>query len=230
MWYDKYTTQDYYKKSNNLFFIDTPFLHSCIIPHTIRINTSHITAGPAMLHNYTTASQWRHNDHDGVPNHQLHDCLSNHLVRRRSRKTSKLRVTGLCTGNSPVIGEFPAQMASNAEEVSIWWRHHTCGASISVQQVKCLICSTEIHHKISTSIRETPLLTLSNTLLKHAAWVWKKAFLFNNYFSVHLMTSQEQENLLIPTEQLLEFCFDSESKNKTPCYHPVRRTACGLFY
>ena len=39
------------------------------------------------------------------------------------RKTSKLRVTGLCAGNSPVTGEFPAQMASNAENVSIWWRH-----------------------------------------------------------------------------------------------------------
>ena len=41
----------------------------------------------------------------------------------RSKKTSKLRVTDLCEGNSPVIGEFPAQRASNAENVSIWWRH-----------------------------------------------------------------------------------------------------------
>ena len=40
------------------------------------------------------------------------------------RKKSKLRVTGLCAGNSPVTGEFPAQMASYAENVSIWWRHH----------------------------------------------------------------------------------------------------------
>ena len=39
-------------------------------------------------------------------------------------KTSKLRVTGLCAGNSPVTGEFPAQMASNAENVFISWRHH----------------------------------------------------------------------------------------------------------
>ena len=39
-------------------------------------------------------------------------------------KKSKLRVTGLCVWNSPVSGEFPAQMASNAENVSIWWRHH----------------------------------------------------------------------------------------------------------
>ena len=30
----------------------------------------------------------------------------------------------LCVGNSPGTGEFPAQMASNAENVSIWWRHH----------------------------------------------------------------------------------------------------------
>ena len=40
------------------------------------------------------------------------------------KRTSKLRVTGLCVGNSPGTGEFPAQMASNAENVSIWWRHH----------------------------------------------------------------------------------------------------------
>ena len=39
-------------------------------------------------------------------------------------RTSKLRVTGLCAGNSPGTGEFPAQMASDAENVSIWWRHH----------------------------------------------------------------------------------------------------------
>ena len=45
---------------------------------------------------------------------------------RRSKETSKLRVTGLCEGNSPVTGEFPAQMASNAVNVSIWWRHHVC--------------------------------------------------------------------------------------------------------
>ena len=44
--------------------------------------------------------------------------------RRRSTKTSKAGVTGLCEGNSAVTGEFPAQMVSNAEDISIWWRHH----------------------------------------------------------------------------------------------------------
>ena len=68
--------------------------------------------------------QWRHNGHDSVSNHQPHDCLLNRLFRRRSKKASKLRVTGLCVGNSPGTGKFPAQMASNAENISIWWRHH----------------------------------------------------------------------------------------------------------
>ena len=68
--------------------------------------------------------RWRHNAHDGVSNHQPHDFLPNRLFRRRSKNTSNLRVTGLCVGNSPVTGEFPAQKASNAESVSIWWRRH----------------------------------------------------------------------------------------------------------
>ena len=68
--------------------------------------------------------RWRHNDHAGVSNHQPHGCLLNRLFRRKSKKISKLRVTGLCAGNSPGTGEFPAQMASYAENVSIWWRHH----------------------------------------------------------------------------------------------------------
>ena len=70
------------------------------------------------------ALQWRHNEHNGVSNHQPYDCLPKRLFRRRSKKTPKLRVTGLCAGNSAVTVEFPVQMASNAENVSIWWRHH----------------------------------------------------------------------------------------------------------
>ena len=66
--------------------------------------------------------RWRHNGRDSVSNHQPHVFLLNRLFRRRSKKTSKRRVTGLCAGNSP--GTFPAQMASNAENVFIWWPHH----------------------------------------------------------------------------------------------------------
>ena len=37
--------------------------------------------------------------------------------KKNNQTTSKLHFTGLCAGNSPVTGEFPAQMASNAENV-----------------------------------------------------------------------------------------------------------------
>ena len=73
---------------------------------------------------WKTPLLWRHNGRDGISNHQPRDCLLNRLFRRRSTKSSKPCVTGLCAGNSPVTDEFPAQMASNAENVCIWWRHH----------------------------------------------------------------------------------------------------------
>ena len=72
----------------------------------------------------------RHNEPDGVSNYQTRDCLLNDLFMRRSKKTSKLRVTGLCAGNSPVTGEFPAQRASNAENLTIWWRHNDMVAPV----------------------------------------------------------------------------------------------------
>ena len=71
------------------------------------------------------------------------------------KKTSKLRVTGPCVGKSPGTGEFPAQIVSNAENVSIWWRHNvtqtnisidehilltwvTCSMSVSISQESCV--------------------------------------------------------------------------------------------
>ena len=65
-----------------------------------------------------TALPWRDNERDDVSNHQPPDCLLNRLFRRRSTETSKLRVTSLCEGNSPVTGKFPAQRASNVEMLS----------------------------------------------------------------------------------------------------------------
>ena len=78
--------------------------------------------------------QWRHNWRDGVSNHQPPDYLLNRLFRHRWKKTSKLRVTGFCEGNSPVTGEFPAQMASNAENVSIWRHRVYFFCSLSADQ------------------------------------------------------------------------------------------------
>ena len=105
--------------------------------------------------------QWRQNGRDGVSNHQSHDCLRNRLFGRRSNKTSKLRVTGLCVGNSPGTGEFPTQRASNAENVSIWWRHHAHDPRpANPKQLK-------IHPKRSTLLSLT-LLSMSTVITQYA--------------------------------------------------------------
>ena len=62
---------------------------------------SHLYNGNSYPGNTTSSLRWRHNDHPAVSNHQPHGCLLNRLFRRRWKKTSKLRVTGLCAGNSP---------------------------------------------------------------------------------------------------------------------------------
>ena len=85
--------------------------------------------------------QWRHNGRDSVSSHQPHECLLNRLFGYRSKKTSKLHVIGLCAGNSPEIGEFPGQMASNAESVFIWWRHRVNdNATITKHDKTMYIC------------------------------------------------------------------------------------------
>ena len=65
--------------------------------------------------------QWRHNECDGVSNHQPHDYLLNRLFH----------VTGLCVENSPITGEFPAQRASNAENVAITYPFRSDNTSLT---------------------------------------------------------------------------------------------------
>ena len=89
------------------------------------------------LHTPVTPLQWLHYERDGVSNHQRVDCLFNCLFRRRSVKTSKLRVTSLWWGNSLVIGRWiPAQRTSNMDNVPIWWPPF----AIQRSQNECILC------------------------------------------------------------------------------------------
>ena len=63
-----------------------------------------------------TSLPWCHNGCDVISNQQRPDCLLNHLFRHRSKKTSKLHISGLCEGNPLVTGGFPSQRASNVEK------------------------------------------------------------------------------------------------------------------
>ena len=101
------------------------------------------------------ALQWRHNGRDSVSNHLPHDCLHNRLFRRRSKKTSKHRITGICAANSPGTGEIPAQMASCVENVSIWWRHHG-------------ISRNQSNHSIAYAVTR---IDLASSFIKNIIWI-----------------------------------------------------------
>ena len=105
-----------------------------------------------------------------VSNHQPVDCLFSRLFRRRSRTTSKPRVTGLCAVNSPVNVEFPAQMASDAENVSIWWRHHEscysdCGLHICTYPIKLFSSGNLLFHHFSRPYVWTVIVNLVPDIL-----------------------------------------------------------------
>ena len=120
--------------------------------------------------NYTDA-----NGRDGASNHRRLDCLLIRLFRHRSKKTSKLRVTGLCEGNSPVTGEYPSQWASIAENVSIWWRHHGYNRCSSGQCQYCAGMHTpsrlcNIGYPITTHITLTSRLPMTFFSVNQPFW------------------------------------------------------------
>ena len=101
----------------------------------------HVMKKPASLNSpainqYDTPLRWRHNGHDSVSNPSLTIVYSTVYSGADQRKHQSSRVTGLCAENSPGTGEFPAQMTSNAENVSIWWRHHDIELTLTQRCIK----------------------------------------------------------------------------------------------
>ena len=122
--------------------------------HDVIISLTHSSQIPATLtFSWLAPLQWRHNEHNGVSNHQPRDCLLNHLFKQIKENIKALR--HLCEGNSPVTGEFPG--ASNAENASISWRHRvtwrkhkrTVQLSPTGHCFTILICEVELLPSIS---------------------------------------------------------------------------------
>ena len=126
---------------------------------------------------WPSALKWCHNERNGASNLQPHYCLFSRLFKRRSKKISKLRVTGLCEGNSPETGEFTVQKASNAANVSVWWRHHEKKPNETI--------SAEGDHEIYISRIVADRLTITS---KHDDVMTRKRFLHHWTF----VTNMEQ--------------------------------------
>ena len=91
------------------------------------------------------------------------------------KKTSKLRVTGLCAVNSSMTGEFPAQRASNAENGSIWWRHHDNALIFAdwMATVWCFLISAALGGSVlirTTATTSAKAATISITTYGSQTW------------------------------------------------------------
>ena len=103
--------------------IDSHVKEDCF-PELIRV----VKPGIPQPHEDAMASlQWRHNGHDGVSITCLAIVYSTVYSGADHRKHQSCASLDFVRGihrwpvNSP---QFPTQRASNAESVSIWWRHH----------------------------------------------------------------------------------------------------------
>ena len=111
---------------------------------------------------YCTTLQWCHNERDGVSNRQPHDCLLNRLFKCCSKKTSNPRVTGLCAGNSPVTGEFPAQRASNTEFVFHLMTSSNVVGTIGTQEIwHCEECTVQHYSDVIMSAMASQIASLT---------------------------------------------------------------------
>ena len=142
--------------------------------------------------NYFDWTWWR-NGHDGISNHRHLKCLLRRLFRHRSKKTSKLCVTGLCEGNSLLTSEFPSQRASNMENVSIWWRHHENGSWLVQSVVFILSISNQL-----LKLHELIILSLQTLIIGEA-----ESNLMQRRFICSLSTFWQQNTLWLVSHHSL---------------------------
>ena len=129
------------------------------------------------MHNFTESVitlEWRHNGHDDVSNHQPHDFYStvySDADQRKHQSSASLAFV-------PVFSEFPSQSASNAENVSIWWRHHARVPRHERQARTCpqpcayLDSGTSENAAVTDTIRISIAVTqcISNGVTKALCW------------------------------------------------------------
>ena len=89
---------------------------------------------------YNNSLRWRHNGRDSVSNHQPHHCLLNRLYRRRSKKTSKLRVIGLCAA----IHRGPVNSRTNGQKRGKCFHLMTSSCFILENELENAVCKMAV--------------------------------------------------------------------------------------
>ena len=95
----------------------------CYLLHDI----AHLPGNPFVIKVFQYHSptlQWRHNERNGVSNHRRLGGLLKRLFRRISKKhQSSASLAFVRAIHGWPVNSLHKQMASNAKNVSLWWRH-----------------------------------------------------------------------------------------------------------
>ena len=120
-----------------------------------------------------------------------------------------------CAGNSPVSGEFPAQRASNPENVSIWWRHHAglpphlCAHNISCSRATVQIISPVCTRTLGQAWRriDPNPCVLMNTFLERSVYATEDRYnltLTRHLWRCRLIKNKAHSRLTITEETIKE--------------------------
>ena len=176
--------------------------------------------------------QWRHNRLDGVSNYQPYDCLLNCLFRRRQNKTPKLRVTGLCEGNSPATGELPAQRDSNAENVPIYdvimlvFFPHWHSVSSTVASWRLLLPATLLSLIAKQGVHNVPFTASlwGNTVVRFYGMTWPCTSLLISQFYLNMRNQFSKTrcsvNVIIDAHRVNSILISPETLNE------IKRLKC----
>ena len=118
------------------------WIHVTCLPTSFRVDSLALGQSydcPGASEANPDALHWRHDERDDFSKSGVSIVCPTFCWGADQIKTPKLHVTGLCEGNPPVTGGFPLQNASNAENVSIWWRHHALLVTCTVMPSAFLI-------------------------------------------------------------------------------------------
>ena len=150
--------------------------YSCL-PYDLSDYTSLHISSPPLGHQYRPISlplQRRHNEHDGVSDHQPHDCFLKRLFRQKNqRKHQSSASLAFMWGIHRSTGEFPAQSASNAENVPIWWRHHESAILWTISFGPGLYCHGLLLRPRPSVNRDVVSSHLSSWLVNHRLFLVK---------------------------------------------------------
>ena len=116
------------ESANHRWPVDSPYKGSVVrktVPSTwtkcTRPELPLPTILPGVSRNGLASLQWRHNERDCASNHRRLDRLLNVCSGADQRKHQSSASLAFVRG----IHRPPSQRASNAENVSIWWRHRS---------------------------------------------------------------------------------------------------------